>query len=101
MSTAEAVSTNPFRVPDFRLYWTCRIAAIFATQAQSTTLAPAGSIGVVRDHDLAHGAPLGDAIKAAAFGVGMIGLVQFLPIVLMSLPAGAVQADRHDRRLRS
>ena len=97
MSTAEAVSTNPFRLPDFRLYWACRIAAIFATQTQSTTLAWQ-VYRIVREHSLAHGDTPGGAIKAAALGVGMIGLVQFLPIVLMSLPAGEI-ADRHDRRL--
>jgi MFS family permease len=97
VSTAEAVSTNPFRVPDFRLYWGCRIAAVFATQTQSTTLAWQ-VYRVVRDRTLAHGDSLGAAMKAAAFSVGMIGLVQFLPIVLMSLPAGEI-ADRHDRRL--
>ena len=96
MSTAEAVSDNPFRLPDFRLYWTCRIAAVFATQTQSTTLAWQ-VYGVVRQHSLAHGDALPAAMKAAAFSVGMIGLVQFLPIVLMSLPAGEI-ADRHDRR---
>src|SRR5262249_19592492 len=33
----------------------------------------------------------------AAFAVGMIGLVQFLPLIALSLVAGET-ADRHDRR---
>ncbi len=38
------------------------------------------------------------AITHSTFQLGMVGLVQFMPIVLLTLPAGHV-ADRYDRRL--
>ena len=97
MSSPAVVSDNPFRIPDFRLFWACRVSAVFATQVQSTTLAWQ-VYNVVRKHSLASGDQLPAAMKAAAFSVGMIGLVQFAPMLLMSLPAGEF-ADRHDRRL--
>ena len=37
-------------------------------------------------------------VAEAAFAVGMIGLVQFLPLFALTLPAGET-ADRHNRRL--
>ena len=37
------------------------------------------------------------ALTHSAFELGMIGLAQFLPMVLLTLPAGHA-ADRYDRR---
>jgi MFS family permease len=96
VSSEAAAVYNPFRLPTFRLFWACRIASVFAIQIQGSTLAWQ-IYGVVRDHKLAEGAPLSVAIKSAALGVGMVGLAQFLPMLLLALPAGEI-ADRRDRR---
>ncbi len=37
------------------------------------------------------------ALTSSAFALGMVGLAQFLPVLLLTLPAGHV-ADRYDRR---
>lgn len=47
-------------------------------------------------YDLARGT-YGMSVRAAAFQLGLLGLVQFLPQVLIAPIAGVV-ADRHDRR---
>ncbi len=81
-------SGNPFRIPAYRFFTACRGVSTLGIQIQSTTLV-AQIYAVARDHHL--------SVKVAAFYVGMIGLVQFAPMLLLSLPAGEM-ADRRDRR---
>ncbi len=47
-------------------------------------------------YDLARG-PYGMSIRAAAFQLGLLGLVQFVPQILLAPVAGVI-ADRYDRR---
>jgi MFS family permease len=81
-------SDNPFRSVSFRFYWVYRLASTLAIQIQSTALA-AQVYGVARGQHL--------PVKVAALYVGLIGLVQFVPMLLLSLPAGEI-ADRRNRR---
>jgi MFS family permease len=78
---------NPFRHRDFALFWGARFTAILGTQAQAVTLG--WQVYAV--------ARLDRSVPEAALLVGLIGLAQFLPLFLLTLPAGEV-ADRRDRR---
>lgn len=71
---------NPFSSPSFRLYWLSRIAALIAVQILSV------SVGwLVYD------------ITRDPLALGIVGLVQFLPSLVLVLFTGAV-ADRYSRR---
>ena len=78
---------HPFSVHNFRCYWVSRLAA---------TLAQLSMIIVIgwQAYDIARETM---GIKAAALQLGLIGLSEFIPMLLLSLYAGWV-ADRIDRR---
>jgi MFS family permease len=79
---------NPWRVRDFRLLWIGRIAAVFGIQVQSSALLWQVYEIARRDHP----------IEQASLYLGLVGLVQFLPLLALTLPAGEM-ADRRDRRV--
>ncbi len=88
MADPPAVSDNPFRIRAFVQLWMSRMTSVLALQLLGT------AIGwqvytTARDG--------GASVNSAALSVGMIGLAQFLPMVLFTLPAGEM-ADRRDRR---
>jgi MFS family permease len=87
-ATEPAEATSLLRQRPFVLFWIGRLFSSLGLQAQAVTIAWQ-VYNVSRD---AH-----QDIRHAAFAVGMIGLAQFLPVVALTLPAGAL-ADRHDRR---
>lgn len=90
-STAVApppVSTNPFRIPAFRFFWSARLLVALAAQAQSVAVG-------WQVYELARRG--GADIKQASLYLGLIGLAQFLPMFLLTLPAGEI-ADRRDRK---
>ncbi len=81
--------TSPLQIRDYRLLWLSRFAATF------------GTIGMVviigyQLYDLARG-QYGMSITQAAFQLGLLGLAQFVPLLLFTPVAGVV-ADRYDRR---
>lgn len=88
MSDAPAVPSSPtaepspaaFSYPGFRLYWAARFLAAFAIQVLSVSVA-------WQIYDLTHD----------PFLLGLVGLVQFLPSLLLVLVTGTV-ADRFNRR---
>ncbi|KQS57746.1 MFS transporter [Brevundimonas sp. Leaf363] len=84
-----AHGTNPWVINDFRLLWVGRLAAVLAIQIQSTCV-----LWQVLDIARLRGA----SIEQAALYTGAVGLVQFLPLLILTLPAGEM-ADRRDRRL--
>lgn len=84
----EAHGTNPWRSRDFRLLWIGRLVAVFAIQVQSSALLWQVYEIARRDHP----------IEQASLYLGLVGLVQFLPLLALTLPAGEM-ADRRDRRL--
>ncbi len=78
---------EPFRIGAFRSYWLARLTTTIAQIAMVIVIGWQ-VYGIARE-------TMG--IKAAAFQLGLIGLVQFLPLFALTLPAGWV-ADRLDRR---
>ncbi|UFS71623.1 MFS transporter [Geomonas sp. RF6] len=68
------------RHPSFRLFWFARTFSIIAFQMQ----------GVAVGWQIY-------ALSGSAFYLGLVGLAQFLPMFLLTLPVGHV-ADRYDRR---
>ncbi|MDX2027766.1 MAG: MFS transporter [Alphaproteobacteria bacterium] len=76
-----------FRHPAFTLLWTGRLLTTIATLMQS--VAVGWQVYTV--------ARLSYDVKTSSFLVGMVGLVQFLPMFALALLAGET-ADRYDRR---
>ena len=78
---------HPFRIHNFRAYWLARF---------STTLGQMAMVIVIgwQVYDLARATM---SVKEAAFQLGLIGVAQFLPLLVLSLYSGWV-ADRLDRR---
>jgi len=72
---------------DFVLLWLSRWTAVLAVQVESVTLG-------WQVYDIAR---RGMDVKRAAFMVSLIGLVSFIPVLLLALPAGET-ADRHKRK---
>jgi MFS family permease len=81
--------TSPLHIPDFRLYWLARFVSILATNGMVVVLG-------YQLYDVARG-DYGMSIAQAAFQLGLLGLVQFVPFMLLTPVAGVV-ADRFDRR---
>jgi MFS family permease len=72
---------------DYRLFWASRWMGAFGSQVQSVAMGWQVYALSRRTLDVAH----------SAFNVSLIGLVTFLPLLALVLPAGET-ADRHDRR---
>jgi MFS family permease len=82
-----ALIPEPLRIPDFRAFWLARL---------STTIAQMAMVIVIgwQVYDIARSTM---DIREAAFQLGLIGLVQFVPLFLLTPISGWV-ADRLDRR---
>lgn len=78
---------HPFRIPDFRAYWVARFAM---TLAQNALIIVVGW----QTYTIARQTM---SPAAAAAQLGLIGLLQFLPLFLTTPVTGLV-ADRFDRR---
>lgn len=72
---------------DYLLYWASRWTGSFAAQIQS----------VAMGWQMYALARLTNTVQESAFLVGMIGLAAFIPVFLLTLPAGET-ADRYDRK---
>ncbi|MCH7627565.1 MAG: MFS transporter [Proteobacteria bacterium] len=83
-----AEPTSPLQIPDYRRFWTARLASSFATTGMVVILGYQ-LYDVARSH-------YGMSIGQASFQLGLLGLVQFLPLFLLTPVAGVV-ADRFDR----
>ncbi len=81
-------STNPFAIRDFRLLLISRVIANLATMGMV----------VILGYQLYDVARLGGrSIAEASFLLGVMGLVQFLPFIVLT-PVAGWAADRFDRR---
>ena len=80
-------SASPWAIRDFRLLWVGRVAAVLGIQIQSSALLWQVYEIARRDHPVAE----------ASLYLGLVGLCQFLPLLALTLPAGAL-ADRRDRK---
>ena len=78
---------HPLQIPDFRAFWTSRLAGVLGTSAQSAAIA-------WQVYEIARRT---QGVAESALYVGLIGLAQFITLFAFTLPAGIV-ADRHDRK---
>ena len=83
-----AAPTSPFQIADFRFYWVARLAS---TVAQMIMVIVIGW----QVYDIAR---VTMSLKEASFQLGMIGVVQFVPLFALTLVTGWT-ADRLDRRV--
>lgn len=81
---------SPLGIVDFRLFWIARFAAVLSTMAMVVVIG-------WQVYDVAR-TDYGMAPREAAFQLGLLGLVQFVPLALLTPVAGWV-ADRFERRL--
>lgn len=81
--------TSPLAIPDYRRFWLARFAAVIATNGMVVILG-------YQLYDVARSV-YGMSIAEASFQLGVLGLAQFIPILLLTPVAGVV-ADRFDRR---
>ncbi len=84
-----ALLPEPLRIPDFRLYWIARFSAVLATMGMVVIIG-------YQVYDVAR-ADYGMSVREAALQLGLLGLVQFVPLALLTPVAGWV-ADRFERR---
>src|SRR3982751_2703637 len=82
-----AAPTSPFQIADFRFYWVARLASTIAQMIMVIVIG-------WQVYDIAR---LTMSLKEASFQLGMIGVVQFVPLFLLTLVTGWT-ADRLDRR---
>ncbi len=88
MPAERAPASFLFRHRDFGLFWAGMLLVNVAVQIQAVTIG-------WQIYSLARGTL---SIKQSAFLVGMVGLVQFLPLFCLTLYAGSM-ADRHSRKI--
>ena len=89
MRCAVSEPTSPLQIRDYRLFWLSRFASVLATTGMVVIIG-------YQLYDVAR-SDYGMSISQAAFQLGVLGLVQFLPLFLLTPVAGVV-ADRFDRR---
>nr|WP_245647683.1 MFS transporter [Novosphingobium lentum] len=82
--------TSPLQIRDYRLFWVARFCAVFATTAMVVVIG-------WQTYDVARSAPYNMTPAHAAFQLGLLGLVQFVPLLLLT-PVAGWAADRFDRR---
>jgi len=80
-------ASHPFAYPQFRYFWWARLVTMLAQS--STVLAVGWLVYDVSRRSM--------SIEAASFRLGLIGLVQFLPLLVCTLVAGWA-SDRLERR---
>lgn len=89
MRQGEAMPASPLALPEFRLYWFARFNAVLATMAMVVVIG-------WQVYDVAR-EQYGMSVGEASLQLGLIGLVQFVPLALLTPVAGLV-ADRFERR---
>lgn len=80
---------HPLSIPDFRRYWLARFMAVMATMAMIVIIG-------YQTYDIAR-SDYGMSIKEASFQLGLLGLAQFVPLLLLT-PVAGWAADRWERR---
>ncbi len=90
MRSAVKEPTSPLQIHDYRLFWLARFASVLATTGMVVIIG-------YQLYDVAR-SDYGMDIAQAALQLGLLGLVQFLPLFFLTPVAGVV-ADRFDRRI--
>ncbi len=83
------VPTSPLAIRDFRLFWIARFCAVLATMGMVVIIG-------YQVYDVAR-ADYGMSIREASFMLGLLGLVQFVPLAILT-PVAGWTADRFERR---
>ena len=81
--------TSPIQIRDYRFFWFSRFFAVVATTGMVVILG-------FQLYDVAR-ADYGMSIPEAALQLGLLGLVQFIPLMMLT-PVAGLAADRFDRR---
>lgn len=81
--------TSPLQIRDYRFFWLSRFASVVATTGMVVVIG-------YQLYDVAR-SDYGMGIPQAAFQLGLLGLAQFVPLMVLTPVAGVV-ADRFDRR---
>jgi MFS family permease len=81
--------TSPLQIRDYRFFWASRFASVVGTTGMVVAIG-------YQLYDVARG-DYGMSIPQAAFLLGVLGLAQFVPLLLLTPIAGVV-ADRFERR---
>ena len=89
MSELQDEPQSPLAIPDYRRFWLARFLSVFATSGMVVVLG-------YQLYDVAR-SQYGMSIGSAAFQLGLLGLAQFLPVLLLT-PVAGLMADRFDRR---
>ena len=84
------VPTSPLHIRDFRLLWLARFCSVLATTGMVVIIG-------YQLYDVAR-SDYGMSITEAALQLGLLGLVQFLPMFFLT-PLAGIAADRFDRRI--
>ncbi len=84
-----AEPTSPIAIPDFRRFWLARFFAVGATLSMVVLLG-------YQAYDIAR-SDYGYTRAEGAFLLGLLGLAQFIPLLLLT-PVAGWAADRFDRR---
>src|SRR5688572_33485092 len=79
---------SPFAIADYRFYWVTRLASTIAQMSMVIVIG-------WQVYDIAR---LTMDVKSAALQLGLVGLVQFVPLFALTLVTGWT-ADRLDRRM--
>lgn len=80
---------SPLRFRDYRYYWFARFTSVMATIAMVVVIG-------YQLYDTAR-TDYGMSIKEASFQLGLLGLVQFIPLAVLT-PVAGWAADRFERR---
>src|SRR5690606_8740745 len=80
---------SPLAFADYRYYWVARFTAVMATIAMVVVIG-------YQLYDTAR-SDYGMTIREASFQLGLLGLVQFLPLAVLT-PIAGWAADRFERR---
>jgi MFS family permease len=80
---------HPISIPDYRLYWLARFMAVIATMSMVVIIG-------WQVYDIAR-SEYGMSPRQAAFQLALLGLVQFLPLFMLT-PVTGWAADRWERR---
>ncbi|MET1756038.1 MFS transporter [Novosphingobium sp. RD2P27] len=81
--------STPLAIPDYRRFWLARFAAVVATNGMVVIIG-------YQLYDVAR-SEYAMSISQASFQLGLLGLAQFVPLLVLTPVAGVV-ADRFDRR---
>lgn len=86
---SDTAEIHPLAIADYRFYWFARFLAVLATMGMVVVIG-------YQAYDIAR-SDYGMSIREASLQLGLLGLVQFVPLALLT-PVAGWAADRWERR---